>query len=199
MSSSLPPTDAELVERSQKRDPDAFRTLIGRHEASIKMMITSVVGTSPDAEDIAQETITKAWNGIKSLKEPRAFRSWIKIIARNTAINHLKKSGRAKHTPFDEEINAPDQTESDFTDRLADSIDLSDSEWIIGDDLVSRALSLLTLEHRQILILRIVYGYTYEQLADELDIPAGTVGSRLKAAKFAFALAVQKLLGEQES
>jgi RNA polymerase sigma-70 factor, ECF subfamily len=168
----------------QGQEP-AFRELLRRYERPVFSLLYRMVRDRALAEDLAQETFIKVLNGIKSYKPEYKFSSWIFKVANNTAIDHLRK--RSVETLSLE--GAPNATTPDALARTALQIDSgaeSPLEEVEARELgsaIERAIGRLRPEYRACIVLRHVEGYAYEQIADMLELPLGTVKTYIHRAR----------------
>lgn len=174
-SETAPPPDqalTALIERLRRRDTTAFEPFIRKTESLGFRLAYHITGDYHIAQDILQEAYLIIFKKINTLKEPGAFRAWFSRIVSNLSIEHLRKSEKAlslEATQLLESIPAPAQ--QTFADSCVSMEDLR------------RALSALTPRERTALILREFLSFTYSEMGSVLDIPLGTVKSRLAEAR----------------
>ena len=154
----------------QKRP--TFEELCLPHLDAAYSLARLLVGKDEDAQDLVQEAYVRAWKGFKGFRGDSA-RAWLMMIVRNTAYSWLKKhANEANMVPFDPAIHAATagepRTESCREERVQQ---------------LHEALNRLPIESREILALREIEGWSYEQLASALKVPLGTVMSRLSRAR----------------
>ncbi len=158
--------DADLVEAIRAGRRGLFAELVDRHAATVFRLVRAGVNQNMDAEDLAQETFLAAYRGLARLKEPARFRAWLLTIASRKVADHLrKKSRRGRLLPLDEEPIAP--VPDDRADRLA---------------AIERVINRLAPAARLVFALRHHEGLSCRQIARMLDLPEGTVYSRLSRA-----------------
>jgi RNA polymerase sigma-70 factor (ECF subfamily) len=149
-----------------------FEELFLPHLASAYNLAFWIVGRHTDAEDVVQEAYLNALKGFNGFRGINA-RSWLLSIVRNVAYSWVKKhSHDSKVVPFDEELHTPARDERFSASHLQDRINQ-----------LNAALTLLPAEFREILLLRDIEGWSYKELTSILNIPAGTVMSRLSRAR----------------
>ena len=162
-----------------------FEVLFLPHLAAAYNLAFWIVGRDVDAEDVVQEAYLKALKGFNGFRGTNA-RSWLLSIVRNTAYSWAKKRSRDLGViPFDEQLHAPAWDERLSPSHLRDRIDQ-----------LHAALTLLPAEFREILLLRDIEGWSYKELASILNIPSGTVMSRLCRARQRLRQELAKVLDE---
>ncbi|MDE2041381.1 MAG: RNA polymerase sigma factor [Patescibacteria group bacterium] len=167
-------TDEELVERSKHKDERAFEELMRRYMRQIFNFSRQYARAQEDAEDIAQETFFKVWKYLGKYTAGRQFRPWLYTIARNTALDHLK---RKKAAPFSD-LDDPENDLS-FADTIEDPDPLPSEifENTQRSQEVLRAMDSLHPEHRAILVLHYHEDMTFEEIAVVVGRPMNTVKS----------------------
>jgi RNA polymerase sigma-70 factor (ECF subfamily) len=163
--------DILLVKRAQKGDAEAFESLYNRHLKRIYNIAWRMMGSGADAEDIAQEVMLKAWRALPAFKLGSAFGTWLYRIAMNACCDELRR--RRTKTVSVEEMhdNGRELEVEGFEER---SVTGGGIAW---------AVARLSEEYRAALVLRDVEGYSYEEIADILRCPIGTVRSRINRAR----------------
>jgi RNA polymerase sigma-70 factor (ECF subfamily) len=169
------PDDLELVRRSLDGDQHAFRLLVGRHERKVFNLAYRMLGRAEDARDATQEAFLACYRNLPKFRGDAAFGTWLHRIAVNACYDHLRRRVPA---PMDLTTLPDAPIGPDPADRAADTVD------------VQRALSSLPVEYRAVLILHDVQGRPYEEVAFALEIPLGTVKSRLHRARAALGRAL---------
>ena len=168
--------DIALVELALQRDQGAFALLLEKYRGSLMAHILKYVSVVEDAEDICQRSFEKAFMNIDRYNSQYAFSTWLYNIAQNEAIDHLRRS-RAS-------INSvPISEERDALDVMAAS---TPEEELIIDQAVSELISgiqHLPDSYRQVAELRFIKDYAYEDIAQELGLPLGTVKTRISRAR----------------
>ncbi len=173
--------DQQLVERVQKGDRRAFDLLVGKYQHKIMSVISRYIRNPDEVQDVAQDTFVRAWRALPRFRGDSAFFTWLYRIAINTAKNHLVAKSRR-----------PPGTDIDIDDaQFLESADgLRDTDTPLGHVLtaeigetVQRALAGLPAEMRQAVMLREFDGLSYEQIAEVMDCPVGTVRSRIFRAR----------------
>jgi len=174
--------DRSLADRARHGDLDAFEELMHARIDAIYRLSYAIVGDEADARDTTQETFIAAWRRIRELREPDRFEAWLQRIAINAARMTLRARGRRRVR----EIPSGDVA------ALADASDggtLAMPERSDADTL-GAALDRLPLDQRTILVLHHLEGKGMAELAEILQIPIGTVKSRLHTARSALGAAI---------
>ncbi|WP_394937975.1 sigma-70 family RNA polymerase sigma factor [Psychromicrobium sp. YIM B11713] len=155
-----------------------LHALYESHAADLERFVTRLTGDHKQAEDIIQEALFRAWQRPEVLARPEAaVRAWLFTVARNLVVDHWR-SARNRHEIGTDQ--PPEESQTDATDRVLDS-------WLI-----SEALSVLSAEHRQILLHGYYRSLSVREISAELGIPEGTVKSRMHYALRAMKLALQE-------
>jgi RNA polymerase sigma-70 factor (ECF subfamily) len=166
--------DRELVERAARGSREAFDELVRRHQSAIVSLARALTRGSADAEDIAQDVFLRAWRGLGRFRGDSTFRTWLHRVAVNVVHSHTGRVGRLRQLllPRSDSVDADDPIE-----RAPARTDL-EAETLLRDA-IDRALATLPEELRMAVILRDVQGLDYREIADVLDVPIGTVESRI--------------------
>lgn len=196
-------TDEQLFADYRRGEVDAFRTLIDRHHDDLLRFLMRLVGGRQAAEDVFQETFLQIHTSGDSFDIERRFRPWLFTIAANKGRDYLRRKGRRQVMELSAPVskNGSGSEGTSFIDLL--QIDLPPpSSGLEADERerqVQEALSALSHPLREILLLSYFNRLTYAQIAEELEIPLGTVKSRLHAAVASFARKWQQLRKDSES
>ena len=166
-------SDEALIRRCQDGDTEAFGILVKRYAGRATGIATLLVGNHPDAMDVSQEAFVRAWRHIRGYRGESAFFTWYSTILRKVCLTwHGKRHRRRDTQPLDA---------SEMSGPWADPADMAqDNEQA---ELLRRAILRLASKHREIIVLKHFEDLSYRQIADALKIPAGTVMSRLHAAR----------------
>jgi len=168
-----------LVERCQRGHADAFRELVDRYQARIFNMAYRMLHNREEAEDITQEAFLNVFRAIDSFKGDR-FSPWIYKIASNLCLDHLRRR-RLPTVSLDAPVNA----DMDVAREIADNTSLPEEEALseaLGID-IQRAIDSLPERYRVVTVLRHIEDLSYEEIAEVLGIPLGTVKTRLFRAR----------------
>lgn len=184
--------DHELVQRVQRGDMAAFDLLVRKYQHRIAALIGRYVRDWSECQDVAQETFIRAYRAIGNFRGDAQFYTWLHRIAVNTAKNHLAAHNRRPPT---DDIEIGDAELFDGGARLRDT-DTPERE-LMRQEMeltVMRAVDALPEELRVAITLREVDGLSYEDIAQRMDCPIGTVRSRIFRAREAIDVQLRPLL-----
>ena len=173
--------DKELVERVQAGDKKAFDLLVLKYQHKLVKLISRYVHDHAEALDVSQEAFIKAYRALPRFRGDSSFYTWLYRIGINTAKNHLVSQGRR---PPDSDIDAQDAERYDIESRLKDQESpeaLAQRDQV--QDTVMSAIDDLPDDLRTAITLREFEGLTYEEIAEAMDCPIGTVRSRIFRAR----------------
>lgn len=192
--------DALLVERVKNGDMRAFEMLVVKYQRRIERLIARMVRDVDLVPDIAQETFIRAYRAIPQFRGDSAFYTWLYRIAVNTAKKALVE---LKRDPLVSEAALGSADDADETSRVEN--ELSDGETpdaVLASkevaNAVNAAIDALSEDLRQAITLREIEGLSYEEIADVMNCPIGTVRSRIFRAREAIAQRLRPLLGTRE-
>jgi RNA polymerase sigma-70 factor (ECF subfamily) len=165
----LPPTDWELAHRARAGDDGAFHALVDRHAQALYALAVRLVGNSADAEDVVQETLAGAFRGLRRFRGRSAVKTWLTQILVRQAAQHYRTVRRQRTLRLDqyEQAGATASAQGRSDVRLD----------------VAEAMLSLEPEFRAVIALRELEGMSYEEMAEVLSVPKGTVESRLFRAR----------------
>jgi RNA polymerase sigma-70 factor (ECF subfamily) len=184
--------DQQLVQRVQKGDKSAFDLLVLKYQHRVLKLVGRFVSDPAEAEDVAQEAFIKAYRALPAFRGDSAFYTWLYRIAINTAKNALV-SNRRRPVDFDLDMQDPDQYERHARLKEADTPEgvlLTDEIRVV----VEKALEQLPEDLRTAIVLRELEGLSYEEIAEAMDCPVGTVRSRIFRAREAIDKKLKPLL-----
>ena len=185
--------DQLLVEQVQRGDKRAFELLVAKYQRKIFRLLSRLIRDAAEIEDVAQEAFIKAYRALPNFRGESAFYTWLYRIAINTAKNYLVAQGRRAPTTTETEI---DEAENfDEGDQLRD-VNTPDSMLLskqVGEA-VNRAIERLPEDLRTAIVLRELEGLSYEEIAETMNCPIGTVRSRIFRAREAIAEELRPLL-----
>lgn len=174
-----------MVEWARQGVEPAFHELVHRYERPVFSLLYRMVRDRALAEDLAQETFVKVLNGIRSYRPEYKFSSWIFKIANNAAIDHLRRKS-LDTLSLDGSPLAETPDERDATALQVGSPIESPLDEVAARELgtaIERAIARLRPEYRACILLRHVEGYSYEEIAQSLDLPLGTVKTYIHRAR----------------
>lgn len=166
--------DNELLERAKAADPDAFTALVGPELDRLRRFAFSFTGNWPQADDLAQEALVKAYRSLPSFRGESSLSTWLYTIARSTFIDSTRSraaKSRAREDQLDETLTDPSGGADELLERRREIARL----W--------SAIQLLEARFRAPLVLCDIEGMSYEDVAAVEGVPVGTVRSRLSRAR----------------
>jgi RNA polymerase sigma-70 factor, ECF subfamily len=175
------PTDHQLVLRVQKGDKRAFDLLVLKYQYKLQAIVSRFVRDTDEVADVTQEAFIKAYRALPKFRGDSQFYTWLYSIAINTAKNYLVSKSRR---PSSTDIDVADAEQFADNEKLID--DTSPEDFIMTQELsqvIKDSLSQLPEDLRTALTLREFEGMSYEEIADVMDCPVGTVRSRIFRAR----------------
>ncbi len=189
--------DRQLVEKARQGDKRAFELLVEKYRRRLLRLLSRMVRNQEEVEDIAQETFIKAYRALPNFRGDAAFYTWLYRIGVNTAKNHLAARNKAMPTISDQAMNDEDEPD----ERLV-AQEISTPESILHSKqmvmVVNEAIEALPEELRTAITLREMEGLSYEEIAEMMACPIGTVRSRIFRAREAIATKLRPILGTSE-
>jgi RNA polymerase sigma-70 factor (ECF subfamily) len=189
--------DQALVQRVQAGEKRAFDLLVGKYQHKVTSLISRYVHDWSECQDVAQETFIRAYRALGNFRGDSQFYTWLYKIAVNTAKNHLVSMGRRPPT---DDVDAVDAVQYDGGTRLRDT-DTPEHEMMRQEieRTVAATVEALPEELRMAITLREVDGLSYEEIAETMDCPIGTVRSRIFRARDAIDQKLRPLLGTERA
>lgn len=184
--------DQQLVERVQRGDKNAFNLLVKKYQHKVVNLVARYVKNPGDVADVAQEAFIKAYRSLPTFRGESAFYTWLYRIAVNTAKNYIVAQGRR---PPDMDVEASDAELYDGAEALREQA--TPENLMMSDQIretVVAVLEALPEDLRTAITLREMEGLSYEEIAEIMDCPVGTVRSRIFRAREAIDKRLQPLL-----
>lgn len=177
----MPEVDDKLIREALKGDQRAFKDLVTRHQGSVFHIVYRIVRDREIANDLVQETFMKAFSSLKSYRSEFRFSTWLYKIAANSSIDHLRKK-RIQALSLDNPISTGD---GEVSIEVADFSHNPEREMVRRERAVSieEAIDSLPDKYRRVIIARHKEEKSYEEIADELGLPVGTVKARIFRAR----------------
>lgn len=178
----LNPNDIDLIRNARKGSTEAFTAIVRNYKNFVYRTVFAILQNRQDTEDVAQEVFIKAYRSLAGLRDERTFPSWLAQIATRTALDWVQSKQKNQ------------------------TIELDSEKFVVNDDIhraanirldLENALGHLSEEHRMVTVLR-ADGFDYEEIAQILDIPIGTVRSRLHNARMHLRQLLQDERGDNE-
>ncbi|MFR9651156.1 MAG: RNA polymerase sigma factor [Rikenellaceae bacterium] len=174
--------DSTLVQRTLDGDRSAYGELVSRHREMVYRLLTTRIGSNTDIDDLMQESFIKAYINLHRFDPRYSFGQWLYTIARNTAVDHFRR-------------RSDDLTIDDYT--MPPSDDGDPEQRVINQEKgeeIARCMDSLSPRHRQLFVMRFIDGFSYEEIAQKLNIPLGSVKTNIHRAR----KQMTKLLIERE-
>ena len=168
--------DAQLIDQTLAGESAAFGRLVQKYQDRLYNTIVHVAGNAEDAQDVVQEAFVQAFVKLDTFKGSSAFYTWLYRIAFNMAASHRRRQRPTCSVEYAREVSG-----NEPMDREDDPCESLEREERCRQ--VRRAIDKLNKEHRAVIVLREIDGCCYETIAEILDLPLGTVRSRLHRAR----------------
>jgi len=189
--------DQQLVERAQRGDKRAFDLLVSKYQRKLARLLSRFIRDSTEVEDVTQEAFIKAYRALPTFRGDSAFYTWLYRIGINTAKNYLVAMGR--RAPTTTNIDSEEAESFEDGDQLRD-LNTPEDELASKQvaETVNQTLGELPEELRTAITLREIEGLSYEEIANIMNCPIGTVRSRIFRAREAIAAKLRPLLGTRQ-
>jgi RNA polymerase sigma-70 factor, ECF subfamily len=181
--------ELELIERAKRGDRQAFGALVERYQRRVIGVALAIAHNQDDAFELAQETFVRAFENLSKFESRSSFSTWLYRIAANLAIDFRRREARhvvLRGEEAESEIRRMPSTQGDSYGAVRRG-ELSEK--------IRNALDQLTPEHRAVILLREVEGLSYDEISEVLNIPRGTVMSRLHYARGRLRVMLKDIVG----
>jgi len=184
-----PGDEADLIRAAQSGDSAAFTEIVRRYQRAVYRVVYGLTRNASDADDLAQETFVRAYKAIGRFRVGEPFYPWVSRIAVNAAYSLFRSRKRKPETSIEPMLEAGHQWEAgeDPVEEVARSERVEH---------MNAAFAELSEEHQAVLVLRVVEGLSYDEIAETLHVPPGTVMSRLSRARTELKKRMQARTGE---
>jgi RNA polymerase sigma-70 factor (ECF subfamily) len=181
--------DHRLITECREGNTAAFGALVARYQDRLYNTVLRLVNNAEDARDVVQDSFLNAYQSLHAFKGDSLFFTWLYRIAVNTAISAKRKQRHVlRIQPGGDDKGGIDPLDSSETNRPGHNLEMAEEERQVHD-----ALSKLSTEHRAVLVMKDMEGMKYEDMAEALGVPVGTIRSRLHRAR----LEIRELLLQQ--
>jgi RNA polymerase sigma-70 factor (ECF subfamily) len=197
-----PTEECQIVERVLKGDREAYSALVDAYKGAIFNLAFRMTGSDQDADDLAQETFIRAYRALAQFRGDAQFYTWLYRIAVNTAKKQLMELKRDPLV-FQSQMKSADDDETSSSERELNSsvADTETPEAVLASKEIAQAVNAvmedLPEELRMAITLREIEGLSYEEIAQALDCPIGTVRSRIFRAREAISTRIKPMLERQ--
>jgi len=190
--------ERELVTLCRKGDIEAFEILVRNYQKKMFNIAFRITGSMEDASEVVQDAFVSAYKNLKRFEERSRFSTWIYAITINTARNRLSQA-RTRRVHETSSLDDPSSIDEDMKKFEPASDDPSALDRLIEKDRqksVQECLNHLEQDFREVIVLRDIQGFSYEEISAMLSIAAGTVKSRIFRARESVKDCLKKLLGD---
>jgi RNA polymerase sigma-70 factor (ECF subfamily) len=190
--------DTEMVSLSKKGDTDAFEILVNKYQKKMLNIAYRMIGNYDDACEIVQDAFVSAFKNMKHFRQESKFSTWLYTIVVNLSKNRLKQltvRGHREELTLDSSVN-PDDRQLKKEPVSSEPSVLENIEKRETQKVVQGCINSLEDEFREVIVLRDIQGFSYEELSDMLKMKEGTVKSRLFRAREALKNCLKKALGD---
>ena len=183
------PTDEQLLADYRTGDKNAFSRLVDRYQRELYHFLVRFLGNRASAEDVFQETFLQVHQSAEQFDPQRRFRPWLFTIAANKARDLIRSQARRPTNPLQASISPGEEESGEFIDLMQSTSELPSDPMERQElqELVHNTVTAMPEHLREILLLSYFHQFPYKQISEILDIPLGTVKSRLHAAVAYFA------------
>jgi len=178
--------EEQIVERCRQGDRAAFNELVRRHQKKVFNLCFRMLGNRHEAEDVAQDVFVTAFRAIKSFRGDSALSTWLHRVAVNNCKNRLKFLRRRKYFHTESMDAVRDDGENEMVREYRDDSEDSPEQVRERSELsreIQRAIDQLDEDYKAVIVLRDIQGFSYQEIAEILDLKEGTVKSRIHRAR----------------
>lgn len=192
------PTDEQLLAEHIDGKVSSFELLVRRHTQELFQFVLRFTGDSVTAEDVVQETFFQVHNSAARFDLTRRFKPWLFTIGANKARDYLRRVSRRREVPFDAFVSGTDDSGQRFVDLLAGEDVVPDEDLELDEKrrVVKALMESMPAKLAEVLILAYYHRFPYREIAEIVEIPLGTVKSRLHAAVVHFGQLYRQAVGE---
>ena len=191
--------DLRLVQQVQAGRTEAYAELVRRHADSVFNTCWRLCGHLEDARDLTQEAFLKGFEALPKFRQQASFRTWIFRLVVNLTLSHRRKRRVRQTVSLDQPADPAGTQAEQLAQRVADRDGETPPAAVSQAELqgaVVKALAALDDEHRAVVVLRDIEGFDYQQMSAVLELPVGTVKSRLHRARLALREALGPMLAQ---
>lgn len=178
--------DSQVIREVLDGNDSAFRILVQRYESQVASTVIGMLGHCPEADDVGQDTFIRFYNALTNFRGDSQVSTYLTRIAINLSLNELKRRKRRFGLFVNQDENSPE---------IAD--DNHQSEATSSKELIDKALERLEAKFKSVVVLRLIDGYSTEETAKILNLPLGTVLSRLSRAQLKLKDILSSLTGDK--
>jgi len=171
-------TDAVLVKNTLRGNLSAYNTLVEKYQRPVYSLAYRMVGNTEDASDLVQETFMRAYGALASFRQDASFLTWLYKIASNLCIDHLRSRKTKNTLSLDVELEEGHEPVADRSFSPEDTV----IRGAVGD-MVQREVMNLPARYRVVIVMRHLQGMSIEEIAEQLNLPSGTVKTHLFRAR----------------
>lgn len=171
-------TDAALVQRTLRGETSAYNVLVQRYQRQVYSLAYRMLGSAEDAGDMVQETFLRAYGALKSFRQDASFLTWLYKIASNLCIDRMRARKTLSTLSLDAEL---EEGREPAADRFASPESVVVREAV--SELVHKEVMHLPARYRVVIVMRHLQGLSIEEIAQQLDLPSGTVKTHLFRAR----------------
>ena len=171
-----------LISRARGGDREAFGALVEQYRDNVYRLAYRMCGNAYDADEAAQEAFVAAWRALSNFRGDAKFSTWLYRLTTNAAIDVMRREKRHQTVGDGEMVDVADDADSP-----QETVERTEQQ-----EAVQKALSTLSEEYREVLLLRYMEELDYAEIAEVLQLPSGTVKSRINRAKAALKTALLK-------